>query len=97
MACVAVGRGHGGHGFGDAAVGWRRSGGGCGERRSGRRGWYRGSGSVGHGRWGGEDERHARVGSHYRRQERLHEENAAMVSVVAGTAREPLGDVDNIL
>ena len=61
-------------------------------RGGGRSGW--GGGSVGRGRWGGEDKRHASVGTDHCRLERLNEKNAAMVSVVAGTAREALGDVE---
>ena len=53
-----------------------------------------GGGSVDHGRWGGEDERHASVGTGHCGLERLDEENAAMVGVVAGSNREALGNVE---
>ena len=90
----AVEHGHEGHSAAGAVVrGGGELGSGRGRRRSGgRSGW--GGGSVDRGRWGGEDKRHASVGTDHCRLERLDEENAAMVSVVAGTAREALGNVE---
>ena len=78
----AVEHGHEGHSAAGAVVrGGGELGGGRERRRGGgRSGW--GGGSVDRGRWGGEDKRHASVGTDHCRLERLDEENAAMVSVV---------------
>ena len=92
----AVEHGHEGHSAAGAVVrGGDELGSGRGRRRGGgRSGW--GGGSVDRGRWGGEDKRHASVGTRTTLSPGAIglEENAAMVSVVAGTAREPLGDVE---
>ena len=90
----AVEHGHEGHSAAGAVVrGAGELDSGRGRRRGGgRSGWD--GGSVDHGRWGGEDERHASVGTDHCRLERLDEENTAMLSVVAGTAREALGNVE---
>ena len=78
----AVEHGHEGHSAAGAVVrGAGELDSGRGRRRGGgRSGW--GGGSVDHGRWGGEDKRHASVGTDHCRLERLDEENTAMVSVV---------------
>ena len=88
----AVEHGHEGHSAAGAVVrGGGELGGGRERRRGGgRSGW--GGGSVDRGRLGGEDKRHASVGTRTTLSPGAIglEENAAMVSVVAGTAREAL-------